>query len=381
MSDAITPGGLNPGELDEDVRDDFLYHFYRGSEMLSCGRLEEAREHLEKAGELKPDNSRCQNLLGLVYLKLSNFEQSIAIYRGLVERFPEEETLRVNLASVYIRAGKLAQAESELVVALGLRPDYTKAHKTLAVALLRRGDVSGAREHLRAAGVEDDDLPGMADGNGVLEQELPEPDSCQDPAGFKAQEEPHAPDGSFGMEGDCLTAQSPVCARLDGLLWIVGDLSFTSMRKRFSRQETRYPFGKGGRAMVLVEGEGRLLFSPRADGYFIYSQESGSGFFNEEHVIAFDSIQGWENGRLKSGAGAELNVFHVQGPAQVVLGGGQAIRSREIPEDGKFLIAARGLVGWTESPATRLIEAQAPLPRGPWIEFDGHGQVIYMVES
>ncbi len=386
MSDATTPDGPAQEELEEDIRDDFLYHFHRGNEMLADGRLEEAREHLEKASELNFDNSRCQNLLGLVYLKLSHFEQSIAIYRGLVERFPEEETLRVNLASVYIRADKLEQAESELQVALKLRPDYAKAHKMLAVALLRRGNIDGARGHLRAAGVEDEDLPaGNEDANNVLDQELAEPEGYQDPDGIELAGKPHietkAGKEHFSIEENCLRAQSPVCARLDGLLWADGNLSFRTLRKRFGRQETKYTFGKGERAMIRVEGQGRLFFSPRVSGCHVFSQESGSSFFVEDLVIAFGGVQDWENGRLKSAGGAELRVFHVQGQAKVVLNGREAIRNREIPDGGKFLIAARGLIGWTGSLAARLIEAQAPLARGPWIEFEGQGRVIYTIEN
>lgn len=393
MKDAANPGETGPGEFEEDIRDDFLYHLKRGGEMLAGGRLEEAREHFEKASELKPDNSKCQNLLGLVYLKLAHYDQSIAIYRRLVERFPEEAALRVNLASVYIRSDDLDLAESELQAAIKLRPGHAKAHKTLAVVLLRRGDQAGAREQLRLAGVSDDELPAMED-----EHQLPEPDGYQrvdaadEPSKAQVGEAPiieqpavdQPPSGPiFDVSRGCLAARSPVCARLDSLLWLEGELSFRALRKRFGSRETKYTFGKGRRSMTSIEGSGRLLFATREDGYYIHQLESGGGFFVEDLVVAFGGTEDWENGRLATGreGGPELRIFHAQEPAQVALGGGRSIRSREIAKGAKFMIAAGSLVFWTGSMAARMVETEAPLPPGTWMEFEGQGRVYFRAES
>ena len=139
----------------DELTDEFLYHFYQAGELLSQGQLTEAAEALEQASRIKPDNARCQNLQGLIAFKQGAFERSIGIYRDLVGRYPDDVILRVNLATVYLKAGDLDQAANQLGQALRLDPDNRKVHRTMAVVLARRGQIDQARQHLERAGVED----------------------------------------------------------------------------------------------------------------------------------------------------------------------------------------------------------------------------------
>jgi len=394
-----------PAEDEEEVNEDFLYHFYQGGELLRQGKLEQARMHMEAASDLRPDNSKCQNLLGLIYFKQGLFERSIDIYKNLVEKVSGEETLRVNLATVLIRAGRLEEAETELERALQLRPDYDKAHKTLAVVLARKGAVEQAREHLAAAGVDEEPGPvaeaaagdEIDPGEEAVEPEWSMVDS-QPPAqaeeavpaagtmviddsvrGAPEDEAPAPDEVQYRVEGDCLVVwQAGISfARLERLVWITGDLSFSESRKRFSGKETKYQFGKGARAMVMIEGQGKLCFAGGGDTYQVVSQGVDPGFFVEERVFAFSGASSWENGRLQSGSDSEVSVFHLRGPAQIVLTRSEKLMRRVVHTGEKFLVRVASLVGWSGDLVPHLVEADKPLPAESWVELSGQGSVIY----
>jgi len=52
--------------------DEFIQALYRGGELLTEGKVIEAKEYLERAITLRPENERCQNLLGLTYFGLTS---------------------------------------------------------------------------------------------------------------------------------------------------------------------------------------------------------------------------------------------------------------------------------------------------------------------
>src|SRR5450432_1407555 len=104
--------------------EDFLYHLYRGGELLATGKALEARDELERAFQLRPENPKAQNLLGLVYFKLGLLERASEVYYRLVEDNPSDATLRVNLGLVYLKAGQVDRAIRELEAALTLSPQH-----------------------------------------------------------------------------------------------------------------------------------------------------------------------------------------------------------------------------------------------------------------
>jgi uncharacterized protein (AIM24 family) len=137
---------------DGTIDEEFLEHLFKGGELLSAGKLNEAREILEKAHELQPKNPKAQNLLGLTYFKLGIFDRAAEIYELLVRDNPVDPTLRLNLGLVYLKDNALERAIREFETAVDLAPDHKKAQNYLGVAYAQAGDHARAKNCFVAAG-------------------------------------------------------------------------------------------------------------------------------------------------------------------------------------------------------------------------------------
>jgi hypothetical protein len=133
---------------------ELLEQLYRGGELLGQGKVVEAKDYLERAYQLDPNNEKAQNLLGLSYFKLGLFDRASEIYETLVRDNPTDPTLRVNLGLVYLKSNAVARAVREFEVATDLQPEHQKAHNYLGLALAQAGELGRAREHFLLAGSE-----------------------------------------------------------------------------------------------------------------------------------------------------------------------------------------------------------------------------------
>lgn len=142
---------VNPAEASDAV---FLEALYRGGELLQQGQVTEAREHLERAYQMRPADEKAKNLLGLAYFKLGDFGRAAEVYEALVRENGADPTLRVNLGLVYLKSGQLTRAVREFETAVELQPGHLKAHNYLGLALAQAGQYGRAREHFVKAGSE-----------------------------------------------------------------------------------------------------------------------------------------------------------------------------------------------------------------------------------
>jgi len=142
---------VNPAEATDAV---FLEALYRGGELLQQGQLTEARDHLERAYQMRPGDEKAKNLLGLAYFKLGDFVRAAEVYEALVRENGADPTLRVNLGLVYLKSNQLTRAVREFETAVDLQPGHLKAHNYLGLALAQAGQYGRAREHFVKAGSE-----------------------------------------------------------------------------------------------------------------------------------------------------------------------------------------------------------------------------------
>ncbi|MBK8258226.1 MAG: tetratricopeptide repeat protein [Polyangiaceae bacterium] len=143
-----------PPSSHEVAGEDFLFHLYRGSELLQDNRVHDAKAELEQALRFQPSDPKGQDLLGIVYFRLGLYPRAIAIYEQLVQSHPDAIEPRVNLALSYIKTGQAAAARSELERVVEQNPNHSRAWGYLGLAFQRLGDYERA-SHAFAAGGHD----------------------------------------------------------------------------------------------------------------------------------------------------------------------------------------------------------------------------------
>ena len=132
--------------------EDFLFHLYRGSELLQDNRVHDAKAELEQALSLQPSDPKGQDLLGIVYFRLGLYPRAIAIYERLILTHPEAIEPRINLALSYLKTGQPAQARFELEKVVEQSPGHSRAWGYLGLAFQRLGDYERASYAFSAGG-------------------------------------------------------------------------------------------------------------------------------------------------------------------------------------------------------------------------------------
>ncbi len=151
----LTPSiGLSPesDRPDEVANEDFLFHLYRGSELLQDNRAHEAKEELERALHLQPHDAKGQDLLAVVYFRLGLYPRAISIYEQLRRSSPRDPALLLNLALCYLKTGQAGLARRDLEILLSVNPAHTRAWGYLGLACERLGALSDAERAFEQGG-------------------------------------------------------------------------------------------------------------------------------------------------------------------------------------------------------------------------------------
>jgi uncharacterized protein (AIM24 family)/Tfp pilus assembly protein PilF len=141
-----------PGETPSIDQGVFLVHLIRVRKSLREGRLDAARQELEQAQMLRPEDEDVLNLLSILEFKRGNFLQAAQAARVLLQKNPDSAVLHANLGLILFKAGLLEDAEQELRRAVEIKPDHARSHLYLGLLYRNRGKLGLALEHLRFAG-------------------------------------------------------------------------------------------------------------------------------------------------------------------------------------------------------------------------------------
>ena len=134
------------------ANEDFLFHLYRGSELLQDNRAHEAKEELERALHLQPNDTKGQDLLAVVYFRLGLYPRAIAIYEQLRRESPRDTSLLLNLALCYLKTGQPALARRSLEQLVAVNPTHARAWGYLGLACERAGDIAEAQRAFEQGG-------------------------------------------------------------------------------------------------------------------------------------------------------------------------------------------------------------------------------------
>lgn len=126
-------------------QEDFLFHLYRGSELLQENRVHEAKEELEYALTMQPSDPKGQDLLGAVYFRLGHYPRAIQIYESLEMGYPNDASIKVNLALAYLKTGQPEPARRALLNATRLQPEHKRAWGYLGLAYQKLGQLEQAQ--------------------------------------------------------------------------------------------------------------------------------------------------------------------------------------------------------------------------------------------
>jgi hypothetical protein len=137
--------------------EDFLFHLYRGSELLLDNRVHEAKDELEQALRLQPRDAKGQDLLAVVYFRLGMYPRAIGIYEDLVRLFPDDLSLSQNLALCYLKTSQAEKARELLEKIVAAQPTHVRAWSYLGLAYEKLGDYEKAKDAFAHG-----EQPGMA---------------------------------------------------------------------------------------------------------------------------------------------------------------------------------------------------------------------------
>ncbi len=147
ISPTLQPGrgSVPPSDSTREATgEDFLFHLYRGSELLQDSRVLEAKEELEHALLLQPRDPKGQDLLATVYFRIGAFPRAIQIYERLRADSPDDTSLKLNLALCYLKTGQAQAARVELEDVVRIHPEHKRAWGYLGLAYERVGEFDKA---------------------------------------------------------------------------------------------------------------------------------------------------------------------------------------------------------------------------------------------
>jgi hypothetical protein len=127
------------------AQEDFLFHLYRGSELLQENRVLEAKEELEFALTMQPRDAKGQDLLAAVYFRIGLYPRAITIYEQLEKQFPRDTSLKVNLALCYLKTGQPDPARIALHEVVRINPNHRRAWGYLGIVHEKTGDFDQAQ--------------------------------------------------------------------------------------------------------------------------------------------------------------------------------------------------------------------------------------------
>jgi tetratricopeptide (TPR) repeat protein len=103
-----------------------------GLVLAARNQADEARKYFQQAIAIQRDHTGAINNLGVLYMEMQKPNDAIAAFRYGIEVAPQDETLYLNLARVYVRQGDRAKAREVLRRLQAQKPDSAVARKALS---------------------------------------------------------------------------------------------------------------------------------------------------------------------------------------------------------------------------------------------------------
>lgn len=431
------PEAISPSAIGEE----FLFHLYRGSELLQEDQVYEAKGELERALSLQPQDVEGQSLLGIVYFRLGHYPRAIQIYESLVRTHPEEVAPRVNLALCFVKTGQLMQAKLLLEEIVQHRPDHARAWGYLGLSYQRLGDyekasiafdragrpnlaarVRAAHDSGQHSAVDDDVEPEPTGASRIHEiaqkharaaPSVPPPAEPPRESVAPSVPRPSVPPPAPGtrvslpprlwrlaVETSLVFPERPrVAVHVDGAVLVRIDKAFNTrsdclramiperpgalrssvLRRRGRSVLSDEPLGGITGLFATVEGAGKLVLGAPESLTPMVTMIDGEPFYvREARLIGFDGSIEHEAGRLPLGEGEYAGLVHLSGTGFIVLAMRGRVSGLEVSSDRPVVVRAERLIGW----AGRLLAHPVPPDEAPaqvrgLVSLSGAGTVLF----
>ncbi len=415
----------------QEASENFLFHLYRGTELLGDNRIQEAKEEIERAHALQPQDFNVRDLLAALYFRLGSFDRALAIYQALVQDVPEQANLHLNLGLARFRMGDIEEARRSFERALDLDPSNRRTYGYLGVALERLGHADEARVAFERGGQEalarrlsvngdENQLEAQAIDSRTAGLELPEPfetktpirteDSARTLAPRASREDNHfdpptligthsvpsLPSGALTLgtlssnhgdlpmtRGFTLTlSETPVkmqyAVRAESVRAIAGTVHTTSLDRKYRTSSNVELLGGAFARMLQMEGEGELVLAARHAHSLVHIElAEESMFMREEALVAFDFSFPYVSGKLARGEEEPVYLVQLKGSGDVLLEVRGGLRAFSVTEQRSIFVQADDLLGWTDRLVPQLVEpADAPGGKRGLVSFAGTGTVF-----
>ncbi len=113
--------------------------------------MQEAEELYLRFAELRPQDPRGPNKLGVLRALLGQFEEAEQLFRNSLELEPKFAPALTNLGNIYLERGNAEEALHMYEEALEIDPNYSAAHHNMAAALKKLGHIRPMVQHLKDA--------------------------------------------------------------------------------------------------------------------------------------------------------------------------------------------------------------------------------------
>ena len=126
-------------------------HLQAGRLSLQLREVNRARNHLEEAVRLAPDQAEAHYYLGRACQQWREPAQAAEAYRRAIQLAPQEASYHAALGEVALELGQLDEARAETTQAVTLQPQEAAFHAQLGLIEWKLGNLSSAREHYQRA--------------------------------------------------------------------------------------------------------------------------------------------------------------------------------------------------------------------------------------
>lgn len=123
-------------------------HYNTGLALLDARRYDEARDSLELASALKPDEADVLDGLGRAYDGIGDTANAVTSFRRAIEINPEMFESYNNLGTIYFKNENYGLAVANFTQALRLKPDATASRFNLGLCYARQRRYSDATQEL-----------------------------------------------------------------------------------------------------------------------------------------------------------------------------------------------------------------------------------------